>query len=350
MVRQVAFAVPGHLDTPTGGFAYDRRIIAELVRLGVAVRVTNLGEGFPWPDRETRTAALAALERVAPGSPVIIDGLAYGALPELAGDYCRSRTVIALVHHPLALETGLSTEAAARLLASERAALAGARHIIVTSGATARILVADYHVPPGRIAVAPPGSDRVARARGNAAGPLALLSVGALVPRKGHDVLVAALARVADLDWRLTIVGPRDRDPATAARLEAEIAALGLAERITLAGAVTPDRLAEYYAAADAFVLASRFEGYGMAFAEAASCGLPMIGTTGGAIPDTIRPGAGLLVPPDDIDALATALRRLIGDRALRQHLAEAAFAAADRLPTWESSAEIIAATIEAIT
>jgi glycosyltransferase involved in cell wall biosynthesis len=174
------------------------------------------------------------------------------------------------------------------------------------------------------------------------------LSVGSLVPRKGHDVLVSALAKVADLDWRLTIVGPRDRDPATTAQLEAQIAALGLARRITLAGAVTPDRLAEFYAAADVFVLASRFEGYGMAFAEAASCGLPMIGTATGAIPDMIRPGAGLLVPPDDIEALAAALRRLITDRALREHLAAAALAAADRLPTWQASAQRVAETIEA--
>jgi glycosyltransferase involved in cell wall biosynthesis len=348
-VRQVAFAAPGRLDTPTGGYAYDRRTIAELRRLGLAVDVIDLGEGFPWPSSETRAAALAALERIPPGLPIIIDGLAYGALPELAGDYCGSRPVIALVHHPLALETGLSNEEAAQLRTSERTALAGARRVVVTSAATARILVADYDVRGDRIAVAPPGSDRVARARGNAAGPVALLSVGALVPRKGHDVLIAALANLADLDWRLTIVGPSDRDPATAARLEAQIVRLGLAERITLAGAVAPDRLAEYYAAADAFVLASRFEGYGMAFAEAASCGLPIIGTTGGAIPDTIRPGAGLLVSPDDIEALATALRRLISDRALRQHLAEAAFATADRLPMWESSTQIIAETIEAI-
>jgi glycosyltransferase involved in cell wall biosynthesis len=349
VVKRVTFAVPGDLDTPTGGYVYDRRIIAELRRLGFAIDVINLGEGFPRPSRETKAAALAALERVPPGLPVIIDGLAYGVLPELAGDFCKTRPVTALVHHPLALEAGLARDEAAQLWESERSALAGARHIMVTSAATARILVADYGAPRDLITVAPPGSDRVARARGSSGGPIALLSVGALVPRKGHDVLVSALAKVADLDWRLTVVGPDDRDPATTARLEAQIAALGLAGRITLAGAVMPDRLAEFYATADLFVLASRFEGYGMAFAEAASCGLPMIGTATGAIPDTIRPGAGLLVPPDDIEALATALRRLITDRVLRERLAEAALAVADRLPTWEASAQRVAETIEAI-
>ncbi len=348
MVRRAVFAVPGDLDTPTGGYAYDRRIIAELRRLGFAVDVIDLGEGFPRPSCDIRAAALAALRCAPPGSPIVIDGLAYGALPELAADFCRARPVIALVHHPLALETGLTDEAAAKLRASERIALSGARRVIVPSAATASILVADYGVPRDCIAIAPPGCDRVARAHGNAGGPVALLSVGALVPRKGHDLLIAALAEIADLDWRLTIAGPRDRDAATAARLEAQIAALGLAARVTLAGAVAPDRLAALYAAADLFVLASRFEGYGMAFAEAASYGLPVIGTTAGAIREAVPAGAGLLVPPDDVAALTGALRRLIADRDERRRLAEGALRAAERLPTWEASARRVAETIEA--
>lgn len=343
----VAFAVPGDLATPTGGYAYDRRIIAELRRLGRTVETIDLGDGFPHPSTERRAAALAALDRIPAGSPIVIDGLAFGALPELAGAFCRRRAVIALVHHPLALETGLSAEEAAQLRASERTALAGARRVVATSSMTARLLAADYGVPSPRLVVAPPGSDRMSRARGGAGGPVALLSVGSLTPRKGYDVLIAALATLTDLDWRLAIVGPRDRDPRTAAAIEAQIAALGLGARIALAGAVAPDRLAECYAEADLFVLASRFEGYGMAFTEAASCGLPIVGTTAGAIPETIMPGAGLLVPPDDPEAMASALRRLIGDPAERAMFAEAAFAAADRLPTWEGSAQLVAAAIE---
>jgi glycosyltransferase involved in cell wall biosynthesis len=349
VVKRVAFAVPGDLATPTGGYAYDRRIIAELRALGFAVRVINLGEGFPRPNSVTRAAARMILERLPADMPVIIDGLAYGALPQLANDYCAARRVIALVHHPLALETGLANEEAAQLQASERAALAGARHVIASSAPTARILAADYGVPRERITVAPPGSDRVERARGSAGRTVALLSVGALVPRKGYDILIAALARLTDLDWHLTIAGPCDRDAATTQQIVAQVTAAGLDPRVTLAGAVPPDRLAELYRTADLFVLASRFEGYGMAFAEAASCGLPIIGTTTGAIPLAVMPGAGLLVPPDDVAALAAALRRLIGDPKERAGFAEAAFAAADRLPTWDGSARLIAAVVEAV-
>jgi glycosyltransferase involved in cell wall biosynthesis len=350
VVIQVAFAVPGDLATPTGGFAYDRRIIAELRDIGFAVEVIDLGEGFPSASPATRAAARAALDRVPPSSPVIIDGLAYGALPELAERYCRTRAVIALVHHPLALETGLPEAEAARLRACEIAALAAARHVIATSDNTARILIADYAVPPDRITVAPPGTDRITPpARRNTDGPVKLLAVGSLVPRKGYDVLIAALAAVADLAWQLTIAGARDHDPETAKQIEAQIAACGLKPRVTIAGAVAPERLACLYAAADLFVLASRFEGYGMAFAEAIGYGLPMIGTTAGAIPQTIPASAGVLVPPDDVGALAAALRRLIGDRDERARLAQAARVAAGRLPTWRDSARLIAAAIEGV-
>ena len=114
-----------------------------------------------------------------------------------------------------------------------------------------------------------------------------------MVPRKGFDVLIAALATLADLPWHLTIAGDRSRDPDAAARLDADIARFKLGNRIVVLGTVSPERLAELYAGADLFVLASRFEGYGMAFAEAIAHGLPVIGTTAGAIPETVPPGAG---------------------------------------------------------
>ena len=349
MVKRFAFAVPGDLATPTGGYAYDRRMIAELGDLGWQVDLLNLGEGFPWPNEATRTTARTRLLAMPAGRTIIIDGLALGVLPETASQLAGRNPLLALVHHPLALEQGLSVERADALRASERAALAAVQGVVVTSAATARLVAADYGVPAGRITVARPGSDPAPLAQASQDGVVRLLSVGAVVPRKGFDVLIAALATLPDLSWRLTIAGDRTRDRDAVAQLDADIARHALGNRIAALGAVSPQRLAALYAEADAFVLASRFEGYGMAYAEALAHGLPVIGTSAGAIPDTVPPDAGLLVAPGDIPAFAQALRRVIDDAELRQRLADAARAAALRLPTWRQSAEIFARALETL-
>ena len=347
MVGRCTFAVPGDLSTPTGGYAYDRRMIAELSDLGWRIDVIDLGDGFPWPVEATRIAARAQLLATPPGRIVVVDGLGLGVLPEAATGLAGRNPLLALVHHPLALEWGLSLEQAAAFRASERAALAAVPGVVVTSAATARLVAAEYAVRAERITVAKPGSDPAPPALGSRDGVVRLLSVGAVVPRKGFDTLIAALATLTDLPWRLTIAGDRTRDRDAAVQLDASIYSHALGNRIAAPGAVSPQRLAALYTEADVFVLASRFEGYGMAYAEAVAHGLPVIGTSAGAIPDTVPPDAGLLVAPGDVTALADALRRVIGDGALRGRLAVAARAAAPQLPTWKHSAKIFARALE---
>jgi len=348
VVKAAAFAVPGDLATPTGGYAYDRRIIAGLAALGWQIDVIDLGEGFPRPSPQTLAAARTLLARVPDHRTIVIDGLAFGVIPELAADLSRAHPLLALVHHPLALESGLSDGEARLFQSREIAALACARHIVTTSAATARLLAVDYGVAQENISVVRPGTDRAALARGRRGsddGAVALLAVGAVVPRKGYDLLVAALARLEHLPWRLTIVGDCRRSPDMLRRLEADMARCGLAGRIRLRGALSADELASLYAASDVFVLPSRFEGYGMAFAEAIAHGLPVVGTRAGAIPDTVPSDAGVLVPPDDVEALAAALRRLIEDTHERARLAAGARAAT--FPTWQEQAALFAAVLD---
>ena len=176
-----------------------------------------------------------------------------------------------------------------------------------------------------------------------------LLSVGAVVPRKGYDILIAALAALPDLPWSLIIAGDCTRNPKVAAQLKADIEHHGLGSRVTVLGAVSPERLSELYAEADIFALASRFEGYGMAYAEAIAHGLPVVGTTAGAIPGTVPTDVGLLVAPDDAPAFTLALRRLIGDANERQRFASAARSAASQLPTWSESAKLFSHALEAV-
>jgi len=349
VVKRFAFAVPGDLATPTGGYGYDRRMMAELGNLGWQIDLLDLGEGFPRPDEATRATAQSRLLAMPAGRCIVVDGLALGVLPETASQLAGRNPLLALVHHPLALEWGLSVKQADTLRASEQAALAAVQGVVVTSAATAKLVASDYGVPAERIAVARPGSDPALMSQGSQDGVVRLLSVGAIVPRKGFDVLIAALATLTDLSWRLTIAGDRTRDRNAAARLDAGIARHALGDRIAALGAVSPQRLAALYAEADVFVLASHFEGYGMAYAEAVAHGLPVIGTSAGAIPDTVPPDAGLLVDPGDSFALARALRHVIGDAGLRRRLASAARAAAPQLPTWRHSAEIFARALETL-
>jgi glycosyltransferase involved in cell wall biosynthesis len=349
VVRHLAFAVPGDIATPTGGYAYDRRMIAELAQLGWQVDLIDLGEGFPWPDQATRATALMRLLATPAGRRIVVDGLALGVLPDAASQVAGRNPLTALVHHPLALEMGVSAGQAAALRASERAALAVVQRVIVTSAATARLITSDYGVPTERITVATPGSDPAPPVRGKRDGMVRLLAVGAVVPRKGYDILIAALATLTELPWRLTIAGDRTRDLDAVGHLDADIARYGLGDRIASLGAVPPERLAELYTEADVFVLASHFEGYGMAYAEAVAHGLPVVGTSAGAIPETVPPDAGLLVPAGNVSAFASSLSQIIGDDDLRSRMAKASRAAATRLPTWRQSAEVFARALETL-
>jgi glycosyltransferase involved in cell wall biosynthesis len=347
VVKRFAFAVPGDLSTPTGGYAYDRRMIAELGNLGWQIDIVDLGAGFPFPTDATRKTAHARLLAIPADRVVVVDGLALGVLPEAARMLDH---LIALVHHPLAVESGISPAQAESLRASEQAALSAARHVVVTSAATAQQLSSHYAVSAERITVVRPGSDPVRPTTRRADSTTRLLSVGAVVPRKGYDVLIAALATLPDLQWSLTIAGDCTRNPKVAAELKADIERHGFGKRVAVLGAVSAERLGELYAEADIFALASRFEGYGMAYAEAVAHGLPVVGTNAGAIPGTVPVDAGLLVAPDDVPAFASALRRLIGNADERRRFAAAARSAAGQLPTWPESAKLFARALGAIT
>jgi glycosyltransferase involved in cell wall biosynthesis len=348
VVRRFAFAVPGDLATPTGGYAYDRRMIAELEKIGWQIDVVNLGDGFPRPSDAQRDAAKMRLMNIPKGLAVVIDGLALGVLPEEAAQVAAEHPLIALVHHPLALESGLSAVQADDMRTCERTALAAVNRVIVTSPATARALAVDYGVPENRIVVALPGNDPVPLAKASDSDVVRLLAIGSIVPRKGFDILIAALATLTDLSWHLTIAGDRTRNAKASMQLDADIARFYLGSRVTVLGAVSDQKIADLYENADLFTLASRHEGYGMAFSEATARGVPVIATTAGAIPETVSAEAGLLVSPDDIDAFAAALRRLIANPDERERLAAGARVAAGKLPTWQASAKVFSDALEA--
>jgi glycosyltransferase involved in cell wall biosynthesis len=269
---------------------------------------------------------------------VLVDGLALGVMPRQVERVRRRLDLVALVHHPLCLETGLSPRDAEALERSERAALATARTVVVTSPRTADTLVSLMAVPAEAIIVAVPGTDAAPVASGSRGGILRLLCVGTVVPRKGQALLVEALGDVPGR-WELTIAGSLEADPVMTDRLRAAICDTGLGERIHLVGELAAEALAAHYDASDLFVSASLYEGYGMALTEALARGLPIVAAAGGAVVDTVPPAAGLLVPPGDARALRAALTCCVSDASLLARLREGALAARKLLPRWPETA-----------
>jgi glycosyltransferase involved in cell wall biosynthesis len=342
-----AFAIPGDINLPTGGYTYDRRVLMLLPSQGIAARHLELPGSFPAPIAADLVETERRLAGVTPSTVLVIDGLAYGAIP---ADLIHRVTapIVALVHHPLCLEAGLSKPRQKALYASETAALALARRVVTTSRATARTLVADFAVPEASITVAEPGTDPAPRAAGTGK-PIQLLAVGAVVPRKAYDILVRALGTLTDHDWRLTIAGPTDRSAEGFSSLQAAIGATGLGDRVTLVGPLNIERLARLYASADVFVMPSLYEGYGMALAEAMARGLPIVSTTGGAAAETVPDAAAIKVAPGEEAALAAAIRRLLADPGLRARMADASWTAGQKLPRWEDTARTIASVIKGL-
>jgi glycosyltransferase involved in cell wall biosynthesis len=350
----LTFAFPGDINTLTGGYLYDKRVMAELGALGWAVHPLSLDRRLPWVDDVLRQQTAELLAQVDAQDMLIIDGLALGALGRSAQLIRRQRPFTALVHHPLALESGIDGATAQRLHEAEMLALEQASQVIVTSAMTCSTLVEQFCVPAQKITVIMPGVEPVPAAltAGATLGcqqprdVIRLLSVGSLVHRKGFDLLINALGSLRHLPWRLNIVGDDQRSPDVTKEIERLIAAHELSDRIAILGAQPTEVLNKEYQQADVFVLASRYEGYGMAYAEALAWGLPVIGTEAGAARDTLDTPGAMMVGVEDTPALSAALDRLISQPALRQKMRTAALEHAKQLLSWQRVGQLFAQTL----
>jgi len=345
----LAFIVPGALDQRTGGYLFDRRIVDGLRTMGHGVRVRELPGRFPLADATAHRAAAAVLEELADGSIAVIDGLALAAFTDSLPPQASRLRLVGFVHHPLALETGLPLATRETLARTEARLLPRLRGVLCPSRTTEWHLI-ELGVRAARIAVTPPGTDPAPKRPTRREGPPRLLTVGTVTPRKGHQLLIEALAALADRPWQLTCIGSLERSPETARALTQAIRQHRLQQRVTLAGEWPPERIAAAYAEADLFVLASYHEGYGMALAEALAQGLPIVATTAGAIAETVPAEAALLVPPGDRDQLSRALAQLLDNPALLARLAAGAAAAGAALPDWPSATQRWLAALERLT
>lgn len=345
-MRAAAFAIPGDIDQKTGGFIYEKNLLGALRAQGRQVAHVELPGSFPDPTPDDMARAVATLAALPPDEPVILDGLVYGAI-DTGGLATVAAPLLAMIHHPLGLETGLPPARAAELLRREAANLALAAHVLVPSPHTARTLVSDFGVDPGLITIALPGFAAPDPRRAPVDPPL-ILSVGLIAARKGHDVLIDALARIADLPWQAQIVGGT-HDAAVLDALTARAAHLHIATRITFRGRMDEVALADLYTQATLFALATRYEGYGMVFGEALLHGLPIVTCAVGAVPETVPQGAGILAPVDDATAFAEALRHLLTDAQARGAMAAASEAAGHALPRWHDTAAVAGRVLDSL-
>jgi glycosyltransferase involved in cell wall biosynthesis len=351
-IVRVHVVVPEGFDDPgqpTGGNIYDRRVCAGLAEAGWEVLVTTVPAAWPVPSLPARAGLARAVSAIPDGETVLIDGLiASPAAAQLLPHAGRAPMTV-LLHMPLATAPGPHHDTS--VLRSERAVLRAATGVVATSEWTRQQVLTRYAIPAHRLHVARPGVDRVAAPARPVHGRL--ICVGVLGRHKGQDLLVEALAGLAELDWHCVLAGPLDRDPDFVGQLRARITRLGYGHRVRLTGVLTGAALSHAYSTADLLVAPSRSETYGMTVAEALAHGLPVIAAAVGGLPEALgctadgtRPGR--LVPPGDPAALAAALADWLGDERHRHRLRAAAGQRRPTLPGWEQTTREIANALNA--
>jgi glycosyltransferase involved in cell wall biosynthesis len=346
----LTFFVPGCFPPTTGAIVFDTRLAAELRALGHAVTFVPVAGQHPWPDGAARASAAELWQAHRPTHPddrAVIDGFCLYAFDGLEERLHEARA-ITMFHHPMSLEPQLSVPEQSAYAEIEQRLLPSLARIVVPSEAGRAQLRAAMALPAEAIAVVAPGIPDPGRSTGSGGRACHLLAVGSLIPRKGHDTVLRALASLSDLAWRLTICGDPGIDPAHAAALRAAAEAPGLTGRVTFPGACSPEDMDSLWRSADLFVSGSCFEGYGMAVAEAVRRGLPLAVTSGAAVPDVIPPEASVIVEPGDHVQLSKGLRRLIFGAPLRRELADAAWRAGRAFPSWADQGRCFAALLAA--
>ncbi len=300
-----------------GGSAFNAGLIPALRALGHEVTVRHgvadiPGEGVP-----------------------VVDGLLLpDAEPQI--DALAGQDAIAVIHH-VSAKAGRDPGARDAVRAIEQRMLPRLRRVVATSTQVAERLTADFGVATPHLVG--PGLPDLPRSPGSGGPGCRIVSIGVLTPRKGHDRLLKALARLTDLDWTLFIAGDARRDPVYAGGIAAQVDGLELQSRVTVLADPSPDALEPLWRQADLYALASSWEGYAAGIAEALRRGVPVVASDIEGVRTLTPPAAGVLCPPDDAETFSKSLRRVVFDRALRASLAEGAWQVGMALPGWPQQA-----------
>jgi glycosyltransferase involved in cell wall biosynthesis len=365
--RRIAFVTVGDTARLTGGYLYHREVFARLRAAGVVVD-EHVASGAALGEQLAAAEGFGRRFDPAPYDVVVVDALARAVCAPWLDAWRAQRPLVAMVHELPSIAAGDDGQRtaddgkahdASLALADERAReapLLRADRLIAVSEDGARILAA-RGVDPARIVVASGGLDRLSLASAvqtpapnhatSQSPSQVVLCVAQWIPRKGLLELAQAWAQVARPGWRLELLGEENADPAYATEVRA-VLAVAPAGSALVRGPVADDELRAAYGSAAIFALPARYEGYGIAFAEALFFGLPVVGCAVGPVPALVGPSAGLLVPPGDVQALAAALARLMAEQPLREAMAVAALSRAATLPTWSACTTHVLGAVEA--
>ena len=348
---RVGLVIYGSLDTCSGGFLYDRKLVAYLQAHGDEVSIFSL----PWrsyPGLLLQNYALSLRQRLQSAAIDVLleDELNHPSLFKLNTQLRRNAPypVVSIVHH-LRSDENHPRWLLPLYRAVERRYLRSVDAYVCNSQATLTSVrrlsgseqpaVVTY---PGRDALPDLDATDIS-ARAHQPGPLRLLFVGNLIPRKGLHHVLDAMTLLPAQTCTLSVVGSQEVDRGYALRVQRQAGTQRLAERIQWLGAVDTGRLQQLYASHHVLVMPSRHEGFGIVYLEGMGYGLPALASDSGGAAEWVLPGeTGFLIPIGRSDELAERIRWLHGQRSELARMGESARQAAQVHPTWESSAAAI--------
>ncbi len=349
---RIGLIIYGSLETLTGGYLYDRIVVEGLERLGHEVEVISLASG-PYLRRLGHGLTSDLCRRLLAGrfDTLLQDELCHPSLFWLNQRLRRQHgpPLVAIVHHLMCRErrpwwqNWLLTLVERRYLASVDGFIFNSK----TTGRTVKALVGEQqpHViayPAGDRFGCPLSADSICQ-RARQPGPLQLLFLGIVIPRKGLLPLLRALAGVDHGLWRLTVVGSLDFDPAHVGAVREQVDQLGLADSVQFIGPCSDDHLVEIMRTSHLFCMPYAYEGFGIALLEAMAFGLPAIGCRDGAADETISHGInGFLMAAEDLAGLAPLVVQLQHDRDALLRLSLAARQTYAGRPGWQDNVTAI--------
>ncbi|NIO06384.1 MAG: glycosyltransferase [Proteobacteria bacterium] len=345
---RVGLVIYGSLDSMSGGYLYDRKLLEHLETEGDQVEVFSI----PWRSYPRHLLDNLSSQWLNQLVRADLDLLLQDELnhPSLfwINRRLRPRTpypIISIVHHLRSCECW-APPLSPLYRVVERRYLKSVDALVFNSQST-RLSVIDLLGCAGSGVIAYPGGDRLdpamdegaILARANRSGPLRLAFVGNLIPRKGLHGLLAALADLKHESWELWVIGCTRRDSAYTKRIRGIIANAGLGGRVQLLGSVSDAELARLLRSSDAIAMPFSYEGFGIVYLEGMAYGLPALASnTGGAREIVAHGESGYLIDPGDLRRVTRLVRHLMVDRGELSRMSLAARRRFEAFPTWEQT------------